>query len=73
MSAFSKPFSIPCTKCEGVVRVLPSKSLPACASKAATSVNVPPMSAATRNLGDGWDLFFMLPSYKARDIRSITK
>src|SRR5215470_4347963 len=49
--AFSTATEMPSTRRCGVDNALPSLSLPVAASNAATSVKVPPISAARRNLG----------------------
>src|SRR4051812_21122543 len=48
--ALCTPSLMPSTRRAGVVSVLPRSSAPERSSKAATSVKVPPMSAAMRNL-----------------------
>src|SRR5262249_4729750 len=49
--AFSTPLSMPSTNRCGVDNVLPNESAPVCSSNTATSVKVPPMSAARRMWG----------------------
>src|SRR3954470_16562365 len=46
--AFATPLLMPSTRCPGVESDLPSRSRPVLSSNAATSVNVPPISAARR-------------------------
>src|SRR6185369_15776931 len=57
--ALCTPSRMPSTRREGVVSVLPRKSAPDFSSKAATSVKVPPMSAAMRSLLVGTDVRFL--------------